>query len=87
MLRAGNYSIISDPDGHRVERDNFTCGHCGKIVFVKPGQRGEDVGGMCKLCYNLICGECVDLLVCEPLERKLERDEKRERFLRQAGLL
>lgn len=31
------YVTITDPDKPLFERDTITCGHCQKIVFVKPG--------------------------------------------------
>jgi len=85
MDKANNYSTIVSPDGV-TEQDSFTCYHCQKIVFVMPRQKGEDIGGLCKVCMNLICPKCVDLGKCEPFEKKLEKEEARHRFLRQAGL-
>ena len=87
MIRAGNYSITVYPDRPPEEQDSFTCGHCSKVTFIKPGQRADDIGGLCKVCMNLICPQCTDLLTCDPFERKLERDEAKDRFNRQiAGL-
>lgn len=86
MHRANNYSVTFHPDQPVQEQDSFTCGHCSKVVFVGPGQKGEDVGGLCKCCMNLICGPCVDLMVCDVFERKLERAEARDRMLRQMGI-
>ena len=87
MLRAGNYSITVYPDRPPKEEDSFTCGHCQKVTFVKPGQRADDLGGLCKVCMNLICPECVDLMICEPFEEKLKKSEAKARFSRQiAGL-
>ena len=86
MLRANNYSITFNPDGPPIERDSFTCGHCQKVTFVKPGQRADDIGGLCKVCMNLICPECTDLMICDVFEKKLERAEAKDRFLRSAGL-
>lgn len=37
MLRPQGYSQIIDPALPTVERDTITCGHCQRIVFVKPG--------------------------------------------------
>jgi hypothetical protein len=85
MLRASNYSEITSPDGV-VSQDSFTCGHCQTVVFVAPRQKGEDVGGLCKCCMRLICGPCVDKGTCDVFEKKLERMEAHDRFLRQAGL-
>lgn len=86
MKHAGNWHCITNENGSIREQDSFTCGHCSKIVLVGPKQKGEDIGGMCKICYNLICGPCADLGICEPFEKKLEKQEARDRFRRQAGL-
>lgn len=75
-----------NPDGPAIEQDSFTCGHCSKVEFVKPGQRGEDIGGLCKVCMNLICSECTDKLTCDPFMRKLERSEAADRMLRSIGM-
>lgn len=83
MLRAGNYSITFNPDGATIEQDSFTCGHCQKVTFVKPGQRADDLGGLCKVCMSLICPGCVDKIVCDPFEEKLRRAEAQDRFRRQ----
>jgi hypothetical protein len=85
MKRAGNYSIITSPDG-AVEQDSYTCYHCQKIMLVKPRQKPDDLGGICKICMQLICPECVGKGTCDPFEKKLERVEARDKFLRQAGL-
>ena len=86
MLRANNYSVIFNPDGPPVERDSFTCGHCQRVTFVKPGHRADDLGGLCKVCMSLICDKCVETGVCDPFEEKLRRAEAQDRFLREAGL-
>lgn len=86
MKRATNYSTTTDPYG-TVEQDSFTCGHCQTIVPVKPGEKGEDLGGMCKQCMSLICGPCVKLMQCIPWEKKMEIIESRDRFLRSVGSL
>jgi hypothetical protein len=82
MLRANNYSVIFNPEGPPVEQNSFTCGHCQAVTFVKPGQRADDTGGLCKVCMNLICPACTDLLECDVFEKKLERAEARDRMLR-----
>lgn len=86
MQRAGNYSIITDPVAGIHEQDSFTCCHCSRVVTVLPRQRGEDLGGLCKQCMQLICPQCVGKLTCDPWERKMEKIEARDRFLRSAGL-
>ena len=83
MLRANNYAVIFNPDGPTIERNNFTCGHCQRVTFVLPGQRADDIGGLCKVCMNLICPECTDKMVCDPFEEKLKRSEASDRLRRQ----
>ena len=66
-----------------VERDTFTCGHCSRIVHVHPKDRPEDIGGLCKVCFGLICPPCVGLLIkhgCTPFIKKIEAIEHRERM-------
>ncbi len=66
-----------------VERDTFTCGHCQRIVHVHPKDRPEDIGGLCKVCYSLICPGCCTLLLaegCQPFIKKVEEIEYRERM-------
>lgn len=88
MQRAANYSTVTDIyTGTQIEKDSFTCNHCQKVVTVEPRQRPEDIGGMCKVCFNLVCPECVGLYTCDVFEKKLERMEASDRFRRQAGLL
>lgn len=103
MRRPGGYVLITHPEpgflrlddqtrpqqtgeGH-IEMDTFTCGHCGGIRHVRAMERPEDTGGLCKQCMKLICPRCVDTGRCDPLEKKLEREEKREIALRSYGLI
>lgn len=37
MPSARGYASITDPDAPLFERDTLNCGHCQKVVFVKPG--------------------------------------------------
>lgn len=69
-----------------IEIDSFTCFHCGSIRHVRPKQKPEDIGGLCKQCMKLICGRCVDKGNCTPLEKKLEAAEARDRALRSYGM-
>lgn len=80
MLRPGGY-LVGRGDGPAIEHDTFTCGHCCKVVFVKPKCDPADLGGLCKQCMKLVCPDCVGK-GCDPLEKKLERAEARDRFLR-----
>lgn len=80
MLRPGGY-LVGQGDGVKIEQDTFTCAHCNRVVFVKPQSDPADLGGLCKQCMGLICPSCVGR-GCDPLEKKLERAEARDRFLR-----
>lgn len=101
MRRPGGYAVITSPepttvnfdrlrceriDAGTTEVDTFGCGHCGRVVHVKPRQRPEDIGGFCRQCTKAICPGCTASGRCDPLERKLERLEARERVLRSYGL-
>jgi hypothetical protein len=86
MRNAGGYAFSFDVDGIRQEADTFTCFHCNKIVIVKPKCDPADLGGMCRLCEKMICPACVDLGRCDPVEKKLEREEAKYRALRSYGL-
>ena len=55
--RAQGYAIITEPE-RVIERDTFTCGHCGQVVFVKPGADPATLGGWCGGCTKLICPTC-----------------------------
>ena len=77
------------PEALRVgatELDTYSCGHCGSIRHVRPRERPEDTGGLCKQCMRLICPHCLETGRCDPLEKKLERAEQRERTLKSYGL-
>lgn len=95
------YSYIVSPDAARVvfdrfraeeipagttERDTFTCFHCNRVKHVKPRERPEDTGGLCKCCMKLICAKCVAAGNCVPFEKKLEAAEARDRALRSYGM-
>ena len=99
MRKPGGYAVIVSPQdsvvqfdrlrreelrGGMSEMDTFTCGHCGSIVHVPARADPANLGGLCKQCMRLICPRCLDK-GCEPLERKLEQAEERERTLRSYG--
>jgi hypothetical protein len=66
------------------ECDTFTCQHCGKIVPVPPmAKANETPGGQCKGCMGLVCTACYDRGGCDPLEKKLERQERIGRWRRE----
>lgn len=85
MRRPQGYACISEPEQNK-EFDTFSCGHCNCIKHVKPMQRAEDMGGLCKQCMKLICGPCLNLGTCDPLEKQIERMEARDHTLRSYGL-
>lgn len=84
MPKPQGYLTITDPEkGKSIEADTFTCAHCNSISIIKiKSNNVEGTGGMCLLCYKLICDPCVDQGECTPFEKKLEQMEQRARFLR-----
>jgi len=86
MRKAGGYAFSFDVGGIRQEADTFTCFHCNRVVIVKPMCDPYDLGGMCRICEKMICPACVDLGKCDPVEKKLEREEAKYRALRSYGL-
>ena len=85
MHKPGGYAISFGLWGDKHECDTFTCHHCNSVVHVKPKCNPDDLGGMCRLCMKMICPRCVDLGICDPIEKKLERMEARDRALRSYG--
>lgn len=83
MRSPQGYVTIASPSGSEKEADTFTCFHCQRIVMVRPLEPPENMGGVCKVCYKLICPRCVGAGVCSPFERQLEEIEARDRFRRQ----
>jgi hypothetical protein len=89
-MRTG-YAIWTSPDtdAPSLERDTVSCGHCGRVVFVKPGTAStvyliptltgwrEDPGAGCRLCMKPVCLPCERMGRCLPLERQLEQLEQR----------
>lgn len=99
MRRPGGYAVITNPapgkirlDGGRVEMacegvtelDTVTCAHCGAVNHIRPKERPEDLGGLCKSCMKLICPRCLDQ-GCTPLERQIEAMEQRDYLRRSNG--
>ena len=77
------YACISDPDkGLPEEHDTLTCGHghCGgKVVWMKPFEPGEAMGGHCKICDKFICLQCVGK-PCTTMEKLLDKIEARRNY-------
>ena len=52
------------PGGTQLERDTWTCSHCGAIVIKNPDRtRPREV---CRKCMAVVCDKCV--LWCEPFQ-------------------
>lgn len=95
------YATITAPDAPLVEYDTRTCGHCQRVVFVKPGSGGtvyllprvgggwrEEMGCGCRVCMKPVCLQCHHIGTCTPWERRLDASERRDRLRRQIdGLL
>ena len=101
MLRPQGYSTVVSPDAPVVERDTITCGHCQRVVFVKPNTAAttylipgthpdhpwrEEPGACCRVCMRSICLTCCDVGRCTPFERQIEQMEARQRFREQIGV-
>ena len=67
--------VMTTPE-KTIERDSVTCAHCQHVFYVKPGQRPEDIGGLCKSCMQLICPRCYATPGCRPVEKWLEEQER-----------
>jgi hypothetical protein len=85
MRKPQGYAVETGPDGSR-ELDTFTCSHCNRIVPVKPLATPEDFGGLCKVCYKLVCPACTKIGGCLTWEAQMDAIEARERFLKSAGI-
>jgi hypothetical protein len=94
------YATVVEPDQPIVERDTITCGHCQRVIFVKPGTAStvylifdrtrwawiEEPGAFCRTCMSAICLPCCDAGRCTPWEQRLEASESRDRLRRAAGV-
>jgi hypothetical protein len=82
-----------------IERDSVSCGHCNRLIFVKPGTAftvylfpqlvgpdKEEMGASCRVCMRHVCLTCNTVGTCTPLERRIEQMEARGRMLRSLGL-
>lgn len=86
-LRPQGYAVITDPDvGTVAECSTMTCAHCNRVQHIKPKQRPEDLGGLCKQCMGLVCCACVATGACDPFEEKLKRMEARDAARRSYGV-
>lgn len=86
MRTPQGYAQIVDPDRPLIERDTVSCGHCGRVVFVKPGSAStvyllqqrdgswtEEAGAFCRVCMRAVCLRCHDRGTCQPRERLLDQ--------------
>jgi len=88
------YFQSADPDPTKskgqqalVEHSTVTCGHCNRIVLVKAMCKPEETPyTLCWGCHRNICLQCDEersrTLVCDVIEKKIERMEARDRLLR-----
>jgi hypothetical protein len=78
-ITGGGVGPTSDPGLQSLNRykeaDTFTCVHCQKVTVVPVRSRPEDIGGLCRQCYGLICPSCVGK-ACRPFEKWLEEVER-----------
>jgi len=85
VLPHKGYLTIVSPDAPTLERDSVCCGHCQKVIFLKPGSGvtvyliqhrdgrwTEESGAFCRVCMRPVCLLCHDRGTCTPFERQLE---------------
>jgi hypothetical protein len=71
----GNF-VICHADGTVKEGVTLQCVHCGMHWIVQPGSGRNR--GWCLKCGGPTCGK-PDCHICEPIVKKLEREEKARR--------
>lgn len=76
MRRPSGFTFETNLNGLMLEGETYMCAHCNRHTAVKPYQRPEDMGGLCKRCMGLTCPHCAAQGDCDPLEAKLERWER-----------
>lgn len=71
------YMIETNP-GFTREMDTSTCGHCGRVSFIKPSPTGQIVvaPARCTICRGRLCEECYARGGCDPFEKQIEREER-----------
>ena len=84
MRNPHGYATLTSENGV-AECDTTTCAHCNAITHVRPGEKPEDIGGLCKVCMGLICPKCVGG-ACVPFLKRIEQEEARYEALRSYGL-
>lgn len=93
MLKAGGYSIITDPAARGpIEHDTFSCAHCGKVEFVRPGFHSTPQvvvikadgsnelrdAERCPHCWEFICIKASCRARCMPKFKAVEIEEAAE---------
>lgn len=86
-LRSPNGLLIEFGEGLPASgrvRETAGCGHCQRteIIFEK----GQDIGGICFVCWRLICGPCADAGNCVPWEEMLAKQEAKAEARKSMGL-
>ena len=94
MPRQTGEITVADPSLSRIhEGGTITCGHCNRIVRIKPGSGGsiyllpthqpfiyrEVAGAWCGKHGGPICLRCHQIGICKPLEARLEELEGKVR--------
>lgn len=90
MVRPHGYITVVSDAPQVMERDTITCGHCQRVVIVKPctvatvylvqdrhGRWHEEPGAACRMCMRPVCLSCEAAGVCTPFEKALEQMEAR----------
>ena len=88
----GYLTVVGERES--FERDTITCGHCNKVVLVKPGTAStvyliprpdgswiEEAGAGCSVCGSPVCLPCHDDGLCLPIEKRLEIMEAEAKIL------
>jgi hypothetical protein len=101
LAESRGYALVVEPGVPTREWDTVTCSHCQRVVFTKPGsastvyllpkagqpgQFREEPGAFCRVCMKPVCLACDRHGGCTPWERRMERMEARDRFLRAVGV-
>lgn len=94
MRKPNGFTFATDHDGNVHAGETFRCNHCQAHTHIKPFERPESVGGLCRKCMGLMCPRCTDLAAkgaaCVPFEARheeeIERALERLRSLQSYGL-
>lgn len=86
-LRSPNgllFEFGEDRPASGLVRETVGCGHCQRVEIVY--EKDKDIGGICFVCWRLICGPCADKGNCVPWEEMLARQEARSEARKSMGL-